>query len=110
MLAFQLGLRVSELIALKWSDIADNTIYVQRQEICYTTCENGNKRTVHKIVEYTKTKTALERLQDMKTSKQRSLHITKTFQVMRTFSKKCALVYRQSWGNRLIEVQKKRKC
>ena len=56
LLAFQLGLRVSELIALKWSDIKDNTIYVQRQEICYTTHENGKKRTIHEIVEYTKTK------------------------------------------------------
>ena len=56
LLAFQLGLRVSELIALKWSDIKDNTIYVQRQEICYTTYDNGKKHTVHKIVEYTKTK------------------------------------------------------
>ena len=56
LLSFQLGLRVSELIALKWSDIADNTIYVQRQEICYTTYDNGKKHTVHKIVEYTKTK------------------------------------------------------
>ena len=54
--SFQLGLRVSELIALKWSDIKHNTIYVQRQEICYTTHENGKKRTVHEIVEYTKTK------------------------------------------------------
>lgn len=55
LLSFQLGLRVSELIALKWSDIENNTIHIQRQEICYTITENATKRTIHKIVEYTKT-------------------------------------------------------
>ena len=55
LLSFQLGLRVSELIALKWSDIENNTIHIQRQEICYTITENATKRTIHEIVEYTKT-------------------------------------------------------
>lgn len=57
LLCFQLGLRVSELIALKWSDIKGNTIHIQRQEICYT-FENEDetvKKTIHEIVEYTKT-------------------------------------------------------
>ena len=55
LLSFQLGLRVSELIALKWSDIDNNTIHIQRQEICYTLHSDNTKRTIHEIVEHTKT-------------------------------------------------------
>lgn len=43
MLNFQLGLRVGELVALKWSDIYDNYIHIQRMEITkYHTDESGN--------------------------------------------------------------------
>lgn len=56
LLSFQLGLRVSELIALKWSDIDNNTLHIQRQEICYTLHNDDKKQTVHEIVEHTKTK------------------------------------------------------
>ena len=56
LLSFQLGLRVSELIALKWSDVENNKIHIQRQEICYTLNVDDKKQTIHKIVEHTKTK------------------------------------------------------
>ena len=56
LLSFQLGLRVSELIALKWSDIDNNKIHIQRQEICYTLKTDDRKHTIHEIVEHTKTK------------------------------------------------------
>lgn len=55
LLSFQLGLRVSELIALKWTDIKKNTIHIQRQEICYTFEDETEKKTIHEIVDYTKT-------------------------------------------------------
>lgn len=58
LLSFQLGLRVSELIALKWSDITKDTIHIQRQEIIYDVYDddlNKIKSSVHEIVEYTKT-------------------------------------------------------
>ena len=53
LLCFQLGLRVSELVALKWSDILGRKIHVQRQEICY---KDNNGKTIHEIVDYTKSK------------------------------------------------------
>ncbi len=35
LLSFQLGLRVGELIALKWSDISKGVIHIQRQEVIF---------------------------------------------------------------------------
>ena len=77
LLSFQLGLRVSELIALKWTDIKKNTIHIQRQEICYTLEDENGKQTIHEIVDYTKTEEsdrilplspdALKILEDVKT-------------------------------------------
>lgn len=60
LLSFQLGLRVSELVALKWNDIDSNKrfIHIQRQE---TICNKFNEDlvqiacSVHEIKEYTKT-------------------------------------------------------
>lgn len=60
LLSFQLGLRVGELVALKWSDIDQNKryIHIQRQE---TICNKYNDdlvqiaSSVHEIKEYTKT-------------------------------------------------------
>ena len=50
-LNFLLGLRVGELVALKWSDIEDNHLHITREEI--RNQENG----VYQIVEHTKTHT-----------------------------------------------------
>lgn len=58
LLSFQLGLRVGELIALKWSDIDKGIVHVQRQEtICDKYDDDLNKigSSVHEIKEYTKT-------------------------------------------------------
>lgn len=60
LLSFQLGLRVGELVALKWTDIdfTKNIIHIQRQE---TICNKYNEdltqiaHSVHEIKEYTKT-------------------------------------------------------
>lgn len=57
--SFQLGLRVSELIALKWSDISKDMIHVQRQETICNKYNDDLKKvasSVHEIKEYTKTK------------------------------------------------------
>jgi len=65
LLSFQLGLRVGELIALKWSDIHNGKIHIQRQEIVYDKYdENLNKvaSSVHEIVEYTKTQAGERKL------------------------------------------------
>ena len=60
LLSFQLGLRVGELITLKWSDIEEKTkIHIQRQEIVYDKYDDELNKTagsVHEVVEYTKTK------------------------------------------------------
>ena len=50
---FQTGLRRSELAAVKFSDIKDGILHVQRQEIRYKSGTKG--RLVHTVVEYTKT-------------------------------------------------------
>lgn len=52
LLACQTGMRTAELAALKFSDIQDNKIHICRQEIRY---KGDNGKTVHEIVEYTKT-------------------------------------------------------
>lgn len=53
-LDFQSGIRSGELAALKYSDIKDNVLHIQRQEIVYQK-EGENYCKVHKVVEYTKT-------------------------------------------------------
>ena len=57
LLSFQLGLRVGELIALKWSDISNGTIHIQRQEVIYNQYDENLTKvasSVHEIREYTK--------------------------------------------------------
>lgn len=51
--AFQSGVRCGELAAIKFSDITDNILHVQRQEILYKSDISGKQ--VHEVVEYTKT-------------------------------------------------------
>ncbi len=51
LLCFQTGIRVGELVALKYSDVEGDTVHIQRQEIKY----KKNGKTVVEIVEYTKT-------------------------------------------------------
>lgn len=53
--AFQSGVRCGELAAIKFSDISDNILHVQRQEIVYKSSETGKQ--VHEVVKYTKTET-----------------------------------------------------
>ena len=58
LLSFQLGLRVGELIALKWTDVSENTIHIQRQEVIvnkYDDDLNVIESAVHEVREYTKT-------------------------------------------------------
>lgn len=52
-LALQTGLRTGELAALKFSDIEDDVLHVQRQEIKYKSDESG--KLIHEIVEHCKT-------------------------------------------------------
>lgn len=51
--AFESGVRCGELAALKFSDITNDILHVQRQEVVYKSDEQGKQ--VHEIVEYTKT-------------------------------------------------------
>ena len=51
--AFESGVRCGELAALKFSDITNDILHVQRQEIVYKSNESGKQ--VHEVVEYTKT-------------------------------------------------------
>lgn len=68
-LNFQLGLRVSELMALRFTDITGDYIRIENTEIAdYVICENGEViRNGVKIVNYTKSK-----------SGERSLYLNKT--------------------------------
>ena len=52
LLCFQTGLRVGELVALKFSDEHKRTLHVQRQEIKY---KDKDGKTIVEVVEYTKT-------------------------------------------------------
>ena len=52
LLVFQTGIREGELAALKYSDIENNTLHIQRQEIRYKG-EPGSA--IYEVVEYTKT-------------------------------------------------------
>ena len=57
LLSFQLGLRVGELIALKWTDISNGAIHIQRQEVIFNKYDedlNKVESSVHEIREYTK--------------------------------------------------------
>ena len=51
LLCFQTGIRVGELVALKFSDVVGSAIHIQRQEIKY----KKDGKTVLEIVDYTKT-------------------------------------------------------
>lgn len=67
LLSFQLGLRVGELIALKWSDIdfEKGIIHIQRQEIVYDKYNDKLEKiacSVHEIREYTKTTAGMREL------------------------------------------------
>lgn len=52
LLAFESGVRVGELAALKFSDISNNVLHVQRQEIVY---KSSPGHMISEVVEYTKT-------------------------------------------------------
>lgn len=56
MLMFCTGIRVGELVALKWCDVIDNSIKIRRTEISY----KGNyKKNVYEIREYPKTEASI---------------------------------------------------
>ncbi len=92
LLSFQLGLRVSELIALKWSDIENNCIHIQRQEISYTAYDDNFKSlgTIHEIVEYTKTG-ASDRFLPLTPEANKILSDVKTFLMMLIFIIECVI-------------------
>lgn len=52
-LCFQSGIRVGELAGLKFSDLTNKVLHVQRQEIKYK--DEETKKCTHKIADYTKT-------------------------------------------------------
>jgi len=52
LLCFQTGVRVGELVALRYSDVQGDMIHVQRQEIRY---KDDNGKSVLEVVDYTKT-------------------------------------------------------
>ena len=60
MLNFQLGLRIGELMALKWSDIKEDYLFIQRMETTkYNILKNNGcietKKMGYEVVDYTKT-------------------------------------------------------
>lgn len=54
-LNFYLGLRIGELTALKWTDLANGQITIQRMEITYTLRSGDKKKRIKKVVPRTKT-------------------------------------------------------
>lgn len=55
-LMFCTGVRVGELVALKWEDIVDNTIKIRRTEVSY---KNDEGNIVYEIREYPKTEAGI---------------------------------------------------
>lgn len=55
-LMFCTGIRVGELVALKWCDVTDNSIKIRRTEISY---KGDNKKYVYEIREYPKTEASI---------------------------------------------------
>ena len=51
--AFETGVRVGELSAVKFSDVKGDVLHIQRQEIMYKSDEVG--KAINEVVEYTKT-------------------------------------------------------
>lgn len=56
MLMFCTGMRVGELVALKWCDVTNNSIKIRRTEISY---KGDNKKNVYEIREYPKTEASI---------------------------------------------------
>lgn len=56
MLMFCTGVRVGELVALKWSDVVDNSIKIRRTEISY---KMDNGKNVYEIRDYPKTEAGI---------------------------------------------------
>lgn len=56
MLMFCTGIRVGELVALKWCDVTNNSIKIRRTEISY---KGDNKKNVYEIREYPKTEASI---------------------------------------------------
>lgn len=59
LLCFQTGLRVGELVALKFSDEEGDTLHIQRQEIKY---KDDSGKTCIEVVNYTKTEAGNRRI------------------------------------------------
>lgn len=59
LLCFQTGLRVGELVALKFSDEEEHTLHVQRQEVKY---KDSDGKTAVEVVSYTKTEAGNRRI------------------------------------------------
>lgn len=56
MLMFCTGIRVGELVSLKWSDVENNSIKIRRTEISY---KGENRKNVYEIREYPKTEASI---------------------------------------------------
>ena len=84
LLNFHLGLRVGELVALKWSDIEGNYLHVSRMEIAkYIISDNGDiKKDGCEVVEYVKTDAGV-----------RDLYLTKEARDILTLIRKRSLEY-----------------
>ncbi len=57
MLMLCTGIRVGELVAIKWCDVIDNSIKIRRTEICYK--ESSRNKNLYEIRDYPKTEAGI---------------------------------------------------
>ena len=79
LLAFQTGIRSGELAALKFNDISNGMLHIQRQEVKF---KDDNGKSIYKVVDYTKTENS-DRYIYLTESAQRTL---KQLKLMNPFS------------------------
>lgn len=90
-LCFQTGIRVGELVALKYSDIEDGMIHIQRQEVKE---KDEYGRSIVKVVNYTKTEAGDRRVVLTR-------HALETIERLKIFSGGFEYIMQREAGNRI---------
>ena len=90
-LCFQTGIRVGELVALKYTDIEDGVLHIQRQEVKE---KDASGKSLVRVVEYTKTEAGNRRVVLTR-------HALETIEKLKTFSGNMEFIMQRQEGNRI---------
>ena len=91
LLCFETGIRVGELVALKYSDIEDGTLHIQRQEVKE---KDARGKSLVRVVEYTKTEAGNRRVVLTK-------HALETIERLKNYSGDMEFIMQREAGNRI---------